>query len=54
MITKKYRIIKKTPCKSGRTLLTLEQKTSYGSSTIFLFEDRLGQKMLEKNFTIIH
>jgi hypothetical protein len=51
---RQYKIVKKTICKSGRTLVRLQEDTSYGYATISFFEDTIPEKMIEKNFEIIN
>jgi len=53
MAKKKYKIVKKTITKSGRTLVRFQENTSYGYANISFFEDTLPEKMLKHNFEII-
>jgi hypothetical protein len=48
-----YTVAKATVNKSGNTLLQLQEKTSYGYATYFVFEHQLAEKMLKHNFEII-
>ena len=49
---RQYKIVKKTICKSGRTLVRLQEDTPYGYANISFFEDTIPEKMIDFIFLI--